>query len=198
VRLLLFSGGVESTCLAHELQPDLLLTIDYGQKPVLGETRAATTIASRLSLRHELISVPMQEMGRGDMAGSHPARDEAIPEWWPYRNQMLITLAAMRYEREGLQEIIIGTMKTDSVHSDGTQQFITNIDVLMRCQAPYVTVVAPAINMTTLELVGRSRTPRELLGWTHSCHRSSIACGVCRGCYKTIQLFKELDEEGKI
>jgi 7-cyano-7-deazaguanine synthase len=191
LKLLLFSGGVESTCLAYQMRPDLLVTINYGQKPADGEISAAKHIAAELNLKHECIEAPMRELGRGEMAGVSRQEGKFFPEWWPYRNQLLVTLAAMRFERDDLKEVIIGTIKSDSVHSDGTHEFVANLNALMMCQEPKIYLRAPAINLTTTELVVRSEIPIDLLRWTFSCHRSSIACGVCRGCNKTIKLFQE-------
>jgi 7-cyano-7-deazaguanine synthase in queuosine biosynthesis len=48
-------------------------------------------------------------------------------------------------------------------------------------------ITAPAIGMTTAELVTTSEIPRSLLAWAHSCHTGSAACGSCRGCVKHLE-----------
>jgi 7-cyano-7-deazaguanine synthase len=193
LKLLLFSGGVESTCLALVHHPDLLLTVDYGQVCAEGELRASQLLAEKLSLRHESISVPMGHLGAGDLVPQAPPIESDASETWPFRNQALITLAAMRYEREGLLEIMIGTVKSDGVHPDGTSEFILGIGCAIRSQNPSIRVTAPAIAMSTVELVRSSDITRDLLGWTFSCHRAAVACGQCRGCTKTVDLFQELN-----
>ena len=70
MRALLFSGGIDSTCLAVMTQPDLALTIDYGQVCAPGELRAAKHIASLLSLSHRIIEVPLGHLGSGEMTGA--------------------------------------------------------------------------------------------------------------------------------
>ena len=48
-----------------------------------------------LNLEHRVIRCDLSDLGSGDLVGK--AANVAAPasEWWPYRNQMLVTLAAM-------------------------------------------------------------------------------------------------------
>jgi 7-cyano-7-deazaguanine synthase len=196
MKVLLFSGGVESSALAYMLRPDALLTIDYGQAPADGELRAASYIANELGLHHETLKVDASLLGAGDMARKPMARHSRVSEAWPFRNQFLITLAAMRFANDNLQEISIGTVVTDRVHADGTHDFVKRLDALIKCELPDASLVAPALDLNTAELVRASGVPEDVLGWTFSCHRSVVACGQCRGCIKTIELFKELGYSG--
>lgn len=140
MKALLFSGGIDSTALAAWQRPDVLVTIDYGQRVATAEIRAATEIARRLALRHEVIRVDAAALGLGLLAGQ-PASDlGAAPEWWPYRNQLLITLAAMRLVSEGLSEIFVGTVIGDDIHADGKPEFIAAIDRLLALQEGAVRV----------------------------------------------------------
>jgi len=190
----LFSGGVESTCIAKMHRPDIALTIDYGQVCAAGEIRAASHIAKLLGVRHEVLKAPVGHLGIGDLAGVKPIPDAIVSEHWPFRNQLLITLAAMRYAREGIDSIIIGTVKSDNVHADGNADFIDAVTRVLSVQSPGLTIDAPAIELSSFDLAKKSQIDRELLGWTFSCHRAEIACGSCRGCSKCVALFNELYE----
>lgn len=192
MRLLLFSGGIESTCLAILHRPDVLLTVDYGQACAEGELRAANHIARRLTLRHETVRAPLAHLGAGDLAASAPATGGEATEFWPYRNQMLVTLAAMRFEREGLREILIGTIQSDQIHADGTPEFVDAISAALTSQNSGLSLIAPAISYTTEQVVRASGISNEMLGWTFSCHRSNVACGVCRGCNKSIAVLRAM------
>ncbi|WP_081871719.1 7-cyano-7-deazaguanine synthase [Parvularcula oceani] len=192
MRTLLFSGGVESTCLAFSHRPDLLLTLDYGQAPAEGEVQAATALAGKLSLRHRVIRAPLGHLGAGELIG-HPSEHlDRSPEHWPLRNQLLITLAAMALHDEGITELLIGTVSTDGVHPDGRPAFLAAMEKTVGTQIPRFRLTAPAVEMTTEELVRRSQAPIDLLRWTFSCHRAPTACGRCRGCQKSIALFERL------
>lgn len=185
MRLLLFSGGLDSSALAADLRPDICLTVDYGQTPAAGEIRASAAIAKALRLRHDVLRVDMSPLGSGDMAGRDASALASGPEWWPYRNQMLITVAAMRYVSEGLSEIVIGAVKTDT-HADGKTPFLEAIDCALSVQEGGVRVSAPARDTDPVELLRRSALPRDLLGMTFSCHSGPHSCGQCRGCTKRL------------
>ena len=197
VRLLLFSGGIESTCLAAMHRPDLLVTIDYGHLAATGEIAAAKQIAATLELDHTVLSAPLTEFGRGEMVGAHASNNDQVPEHWPLRNQMLVTLVAMKYADMGLTEIMIGTVASDCVHSDGTPDFIARLNDLIGVQTPGLRISAPAIGLSTRELVEASGLAGDVLGWCFSCHRGSIACGACRGCTKTLELLSSLAADAK-
>lgn len=191
MRLLLFSGGLDSSTLAANFRPDICLTVDYGQRPAAGEIRASATIAGALGLRHEILRVDLSALGSGDMAGQDASKLASGPEWWPYRNQMLVTLAAMRYVADGLTEIVIGAVGTDT-HADGKAPFLDAIDRALSAQEGGVRVRAPARDTDPVELLRRSSLPRKLLGLTFSCHSGPYSCGQCRGCIKRLSTIEAL------
>lgn len=129
------------------------------------------------------------------MAGLSPLRDAPVSEWWPYRNQLLATLAGMKAIAIGATEIMLGSVATDASHIDGTLRFYDALNTLMAMQEGALTVSAPALGMTTSELVRTSGIDRGLLSWAHSCHTSILACGNCRGCYKHQQVMGELYQD---
>lgn len=122
MKLLLFSGGIDSSAIAHWKRPDVVATVDYGQHPARGEIAAAEAIADLLSIRHEVIRVDLSSLGSGSLVHLPSSKLAVAPEWWPYRNQMLITLAGMRFVPEGLSEVIIGSVASDA-HADGPPFF---------------------------------------------------------------------------
>ncbi|WP_417733930.1 7-cyano-7-deazaguanine synthase [Roseovarius sp.] len=192
---LLFSGGMDSACIAYWKRPNLAITIDYGQKPALGEIRAATEICRQLSIEHRIVRTDLSSLGSGDLAGLPPNQLAPESEWWPYRNQMLVTLAAMAAIKDQAKEIFIGCLKTDGFHADGTRNFVSKLDELMKLQEGGLRVSAPSIELTAAELVKKSDIPFDLLAWAHSCHKANEACGYCRGCRKHYETYQELGLE---
>lgn len=190
---LLLSGGMDSVAIAAWKRPEVAITIDYGQKAAGAELLASRQVCRELGIDHEVVSVDCSSLGSGDMA--HSAPDAAAPttEWWPYRNQLLITLACMRIISMGVERLYIGTVRSDGEsHRDGTQEFIKLTDALVAYQEGGLRVEAPAIEMSTAELVRHSGISAGLLAWSHSCHKADIACGDCRGCNKYISTYIEL------
>jgi len=193
MKLLLFSGGLDSTALAHLLRPDQLLFVNYGQVAAEGELQAAKQIAAELELPFRSEIIDCRAIGAGDMVGGEPLSDVA-PEFWPYRNQLLITIASMAYARERQLTIYLGTVQGDEIHPDGRPEFLETMQAVLNCQSNVV-VQAPAREWTSTELQRRAAVPLEILAWAFSCHRSERACGLCRGCNKHFETIKLLTTE---
>jgi 7-cyano-7-deazaguanine synthase len=186
LKVLLFSGGVDSTVLAWWLRPERLLFVKYGQVAAVGEQRAAEIIASELDLMLDIRTIDLRAFGHGIMSGGRSLNPHA-PEFWPYRNQMLVTLAAMAYADEEPESIILGSVAGDEVHPDGTGAFRAAMNNLLRVQSQ-TKLDTPAAELTTEELIRQSSVSPDLLGWTFSCHTGEWACGTCRGCVKHEQV----------
>lgn len=182
--VLLLSGGVDSTTLAYSQRPDLAITVDYGQSCAEAEIRASTQICVELDIPHDVIEVDCSDLGSGQLAESEQLDIADTPEWWPFRNQLIVTLAAMKSVRKGAKELVVGSVHGDRQHADGRREFYEILDNLISFQEGNLRVSVPAIDQTSEELVEASDIPLSLLGWTHSCHRSNWACGRCRGCVK--------------
>lgn len=190
---LLLSGGMDSISVAWWKRPDVAITIDYGQLAAGAEREASRAICERLGIEHHNVQIDFRSLGSGDMAGAEPNSNAPASDWWPYRNQMLITIAAMKAIGLGIREIILGTVKSDSSHADGTVRFLNSVDGLLSMQEGGIRVSAPAIAMHTAELVRLAGVPASLLAWAHSCHKANVACGNCRGCNKYFEVFSELE-----
>ena len=79
---------------------------------------------------------------------------------------------------------MIGALRTDGFHTDGTAAFVERMNSLFALQEGELIVEAPAIALDAVELVRASQVPAEILSWAHSCHVAEYACGFCRGCRK--------------
>jgi 7-cyano-7-deazaguanine synthase len=190
--MLLLSGGMDSTALAWGIRPELALTIDYGQQAAGGELRAASAVCAALNIRHKSVQVDCRALGSGDLAGTTPHSAAPVPEWWPFRNQLLITLAAAVALQEGVTRLTVGTVSTDRSHADGRLEFFEEMGRLLRLQEGGLDVEVPAIKETSVSLCQSVGIPFEVLAWSHSCHVSEYACGTCRGCLKHRETMREL------
>ena len=181
---LLLSGGMDSTCLAWWKRPDVAIFVDYGQKPAAAEEAAGRAVCGAIGLRFEVVRSDCSALGSGDMANAPPLSVAPVPEWWPFRNQLILTIAGAHSLRLGAKSLMIGALSSDGEHADGRIEFIEAISRLMAMQEGGLTVSAPAISLTAPELVMKSGIPKSVLGWAHSCHIGDLACGLCRGCVK--------------
>jgi 7-cyano-7-deazaguanine synthase len=189
---LLLSGGMDSLCLAWWLKPEVAITVDYGQLAAAAEVEASSQVCALVGSEHHILRIDCRSLGSGDMAGTTPHESAPASDWWPYRNQMLLTFGAMRAVALGVDRLLIGCVATDAAHADGSPRFIERISALLGCQEGSLSVEAPAIGMTTVELVEKSGVPLDMLALAHSCHRASVPCGRCRGCNKYFETMHAL------
>lgn len=189
---LLLSGGMDSICIAFWKRPSHAITIDYGQLAAKAEIESAIQICNTLNIKHHILTISLGDLGSGDMAGKPFDGNAPASDWWPYRNQMLVTIAAMKAITIDVNQLIVGSVKTDSQHIDGTLSFVEKISTLLSFQEGNLEVIAPAIYMTTNELIKESKIPISLLFWAHSCHKAEIPCRQCRGCSKYFEVWQDI------
>jgi 7-cyano-7-deazaguanine synthase len=185
---ILLSGGIDSACLAYWIKPDIAFNINYGQKPAIAERQASSAIAKAIGIKIEFIDIDCSSIGSGDLTNKKPISMAPVSEWWPYRNQLIITLASMKAINYHIEKLIVGAVITDKKHKDGTKDFFKKLNAVISYQEGSIKIVTPAIEMTSYELIQKSNLPDSILGWTHSCHVSNYPCGRCNGCSKHIDL----------
>lgn len=175
---LLLSGGIESTILAYEYKPNIAITINYGQASANSEIKASKYICTQLNIKHIILDVNIMQYF-----------NKEFEEWIPYRNQYLLTLAAMILAEHKVSELLIGTISTDKIHPDGTMEFIESINRLLMIDKPKIKVNAPFIMLTSDELLEKTTIPIDLLSIVHSCTVSSFPCNECNSCKKYYDFF---------
>jgi 7-cyano-7-deazaguanine synthase len=186
---------MDSLSIAWWMRPAVAITVDYGQLPAQAEKAAATAVCAHLGIEHHIVTIDCRALGSGDMAGASANEHAPASDWWPYRNQMLITFAVMKAISLGVQKLLIGTVKSDGLHLDGTPQFVSAISQLVALQEGGIVVEAPAIELSTEELIAVATVPRAFLAWAHSCHKANTPCGNCRGCNKYFDVLRAIDAE---
>lgn len=189
---ILLSGGLDSTALAYWVRPVLAITVDYGQIAAAAEFRAARAVCRHLGMAHEELKIDLRQLGSGVMAGVDQSCLAATSEWWPFRNQLLITLAGAIAIRHNIEELLLGSVISDSEHGDGTQRFFELADALMQSQEGHLRVRAPGLNISSEDLILKSGVPISVLGWCHSCNVSETPCLNCRACKKQVQTLSSL------
>jgi 7-cyano-7-deazaguanine synthase len=189
--VLLLSGGIDSSALARWRPPARALYVDYGQTPAAGEERAARQVALGLSIPFDVLRADCRALGSGILASKPPLLVAPSPEWWPFRNQLLVTLAAGWAVGQGFDSLVLGIVRSDRErHADGRPGFVKALDDLLTLQEGHVHLQAPAIELSSAELLERSGMPDSVLAWTHSCHRAELACGECPGCQKRASVLR--------
>lgn len=200
---LLLSGGIDSAAVAAWKHPDIALFIDYGQRSASAERRAARAVAAELEIRHHELTVGLDALGAGVLKDDVTRDGWPSPEWWPYRNQLLVTCAAawlttnaeiLEIKMPPQARILMGTVSSDaSRHRDGSFRFFEALNALLASQEGFIGVDVPAIEMSTQQLILVSHITDSVMGWTHSCHTANLPCGRCPGCHKREQVLRDVN-----
>ncbi len=180
------SGGIDSAALAYWYKPAHAIHINYGQKCAEAELTASKEISKAIGMNFITIHCDLSALGSGDMSNAKALSVAPVSEWWPYRNQMLVTIGAMRAVSLDVKILLIGAVRTDRRHVDGTKSFFRKLSRLVNIQEGNLAVEVPAIALNTEKLIHASKIPLSILGWTHSCHTGNLPCGSCNGCRKHV------------
>lgn len=191
-KAVLLSGGIDSICLTYGMMPAVAYTVDYGQSVAQREIYVSRYLCEVLKINHHVIRVDCSGLGSGLLAQTGNSPYSPSDEWWPYRNQLLITLAAMQGIKDGIQELHLASVKTDSFHKDGTAGFYELINNLVLFQEGGLSIHCDTLHDYSHELAIKYNVPIELLTIAHSCHVSNSACGRCSGCLKQLRVRYEL------
>ena len=167
--------------------------VDYGQLPAEAEWKAAKAVAQHLDLELDKMDIDLSTLGSGLLAGRPQIEGAPTPEWFPFRNQHLVTIAAAHTLKDGLGAVVLGIVNGDGDrHADSTPGFMAMLDTLVRHQEGEVRVLAPHIYARPHELLVRSGLSDEVMSQTHSCHASRIACGQCPGCKRRTEVLQRV------
>ncbi|WP_116771065.1 7-cyano-7-deazaguanine synthase [Maribacter litoralis] len=194
-KAVLLSGGIDSICLTYGIKPDIAYTVDYGQTVSKREIYVSKFICNKLNIKHKTIKVDCKNLGSGTLANSKTSSISPSEEWWPFRNQLLVTLAAMQSIKDSVNEIYLASVKSDNFHKDGTIDFYKSINNLVSYQEGNIKIICPTLDFYSHQLVIKYKVPIELITLAHSCHISNLACGKCSGCTKQLRVRHELNIE---
>lgn len=206
--IILLSGGLDSLVSLglkkEELNIELALTFDYGQKSADKEIFASSVICRHYNIKHQVIKLDwLKDITQTSLVSDKTIPTEVKPEnyensaksvWVPNRNGLFLNIAASFADSYNYSHIIIGANKEEAqTFPDNTQEFI---DALNR-EFEYSTqvqpkVVAPLINYNKNDIVMialKSGIPLEM---TMSCYQSGKGhCGICESCLRLKRALKE-------
>jgi len=178
--VLLFSGGLDSVCIAGLMQPDVLLRVPTNSDYDMREAVKAGELAQRYFPNSYYNVAPLIDL--------HPfERPDHIV---PLRNLYMVTHAAQYGET-----IWLGAVEGDRT-LDKSKPFIhmatEMLNFLMQnqhwCERHRYLVLLPVKHMTKRELVSwyvESRLDTRALTESWSCYKSTtLACGDCKPCIR--------------
>ncbi len=199
--LVLLSGGLDSlVCLGikhKELNVELAITFDYGQKSAYKEIEASKKICEYYGIEHHIIKldflkgitktslVSTSDIPVGEELNNH--KESAKSVWVPNRNGLFLNIAGSYADSMNYDYILIGANKEEAqTFPDNTTEFIESINHEFKYSTLVKPrVIAPLINYDKNDIVMlalESNVPLELV---MSCYQSGDGhCGICESCMR--------------
>lgn len=199
--LILLSGGLDSLVSLglkkDELNIELALTFDYGQKSAKQEIEASEKICAYYKISHKVIKLDLlKEITKTSLVSNDdiPTGDElndgqnsAKSVWVPNRNGLFLNIAASFADSFGYDYIVIGANKEEGqTFSDNSKEFIDAVNEEFKFSTlKKPKVVAPLINYVKNDIVMLALKRKIPLELTRSCYQGGEHhCGVCESCVR--------------
>lgn len=197
--IILLSGGLDSLVSLglkkEELNVELAITFNYGQKSVDKEIKASEKICQFYGIKHEIINLDwLKKITKTTLVSDQNVptgkeldnpQNSAKSVWVPNRNGLFLSIAGSYADSFGYNYILIGANKEEAqTFPDNTQNFINSVNE----EFQYSTmakpkVIAPLINYNKNDIVMlalKNNIPLEL---TMSCYNGGDKhCGICESC----------------
>jgi len=199
----LFSGGLDSTtALAWALRrydQVFPLTFDYGQRHRL-EVRMAARAARRLKLPHAVLKIDLGQVGGSaltDGAIAVPSftslddmGDGPPSTYVPFRNGVLLSLAAAWAETRDIRHLVTGFNVIDSPHYPDTRpDFVLAMEAALNAgtRAAFDSdkwkILAPFIGLKKSEIIAEGLFLGVDYSYAISCYAGGeVPCGTCSSC----------------
>lgn len=202
--LLVFSGGMDSTTMLYEYQDRIAMAVSfhYGSNHNDKELPLAEMHCSRLGIKHRIIALPfIREWFRSSLLQGA----EAIPEGHyadanmrstvvPFRNGIMLSIAAGIAENEGLQYVMIANHGGDhAIYPDCRPEFVQAMSEATQAGTYNgVTIWAPYTNITKADIARHGKALSLDYSETWSCYKGGEHhCGKCGTCVERREALRE-------
>lgn len=193
--IIVLSGGLDSTTMLYEYRERIALAVSfhYGSNHNDRELAFAKLHCERLGIQHLII--PLDFIGRY-FNSSLLAGADAIPEGHynddnmrstvvPFRNGIMLAIAAGLAENNGLQYVMIANHAGDhTIYPDCRPEFISAMDAAID-SGTYnnARILAPYTNITKADIARRGKLLKIDYSETWSCYKGGkVHCGKCGTC----------------
>lgn len=208
--IIVLSGGLDSTTLLYEYQSRIALAVsfDYGSNHNQRELAFAALHCERLGIKHLIIPLDFihQYFHSSLLSGA-----EAVPEGnyddenmrstvVPFRNGIMLAVAAGLAEDNGLQQIMMANHAGDhAIYPDCRPSFVQAMDSAVQAGTyKGVRLFTPYTNLTKADIARRGKALGIDYSETWSCYKGGEHhCGKCGTCTERIEALREAGVEDK-
>ena len=226
--VVLFSGGIDSTTALYwalkKYDQVNALTFDYGQRHRI-EISLAEKVAHKLDISHEIITLDLRQIAGSSLTDqSLPLPEfedlEEIPQgppstYVPFRNGILLAIAAAWSEFKNIRDILCGFNIIDSPdYPDTTEPFVEAMEDAINMGTSAASkdkfkILTPFIGMKKSEIIQKGLELGADYSYSVSCYAGKeTPCAKCSSCLLRQKAWEEtgledpllsrLHKEGKI
>jgi len=203
--ILLASGGLDSTTLAYWLMNKNIdfdpLFINYGQH--FKETELNTlkkVLPKHLLQRLEIVDVSSIYSGSNSRmivpADLWNEKIEADDLYLPYRNILILTIAAICAQKKGRSVVYSAFINSNHAKEiDCSNEFFNSLEIILK-QYGSVKIEMPFRYFSKYEVAKIGIELNAPIGYTFSCQASpDIPCGACPNCVDRLEALRKLQND---
>lgn len=193
--VIVVSGGMDSITLLYDKKEEIALavTFDYGSKHNAREIAWAEVHCGRLGIRHIVIKLDFMQKyftsslleGGDEIPEGHYADENMKSTVVPFRNGIMLSVAAGIAESNGLKKILIANHGGDhTIYPDCRPEFIGAMDrAIANGTYEDVRIDAPYTNITKADIAKIGKRLGIDYSETWSCYKGGERhCGKCGTC----------------
>lgn len=193
--VIVVSGGMDSITLLYDKKEEIALavTFDYGSKHNAREIAWAKVQCGRLGIRHIVIKLDFMQKyftsslleGGDEIPEGHYADENMKSTVVPFRNGIMLSVAAGIAESNGLKKILIANHGGDhTIYPDCRPEFIGAMDrAIANGTYEDVRIDAPYTNITKADIAKIGKRLGIDYSETWSCYKGGERhCGKCGTC----------------
>lgn len=193
--VIVVSGGMDSITLLYDKKEEIALavTFDYGSKHNAKEIAWAKVHCGRLGIRHIVIKLDFMQKyftsslleGGDEIPEGHYADENMKSTVVPFRNGIMLSVAAGIAESNGLKKILIANHGGDhTIYPDCRPEFIGAMDrAIANGTYKDVRIDAPYTNITKADIAKIGKRLGIDYSETWSCYKGGERhCGKCGTC----------------
>lgn len=193
--VIVVSGGMDSITLLYDKKEEIALavTFDYGSKHNAREIAWAKVHCVRLGIRHIVIKLDFMQKyftsslleGGDEIPEGHYADENMKSTVVPFRNGIMLSVAAGIAESNGLKKILIANHGGDhTIYPDCRPEFIGAMDrAIANGTYEDVRIDAPYTNITKADIAKIGKRLGIDYSETWSCYKGGERhCGKCGTC----------------
>lgn len=210
--VVLFSGGIDSTTALYwarkRYEQVYPLTFDYGQRHRV-EVRMAGRTARKLGLEPVVLKLDLGQVGGSALTdpaiavpkpkGLGKLKAGTPPTYVPFRNGILLAVAAAWAEARGVTDLVCGFNVVDSPnYPDTRHEFVRAMEKAVNAGtraafgAPRMRILAPFIGLRKSEIIRKGLGLGADYAHSVSCYSGGEApCGACSSCLLRARAWKE-------